>query len=476
MGGSSRNAPCPCGSGRKHKACCLAHQEATAIAARLADRVYERLQDWSLRAPGGELERARLEFDGGDDGELADHEIDLFCAWFHLDRKLPGGGTPIERYAAEARLTAPEREVAAALADAPLGLHRVLAVDSGRALELEDVLLGTRTRCRSPHVSKDVVRWDLVLCRVTREGSGHGLFGPARIFGPSDEDELRRELERHSGGGPLDREPATVESLFRRCGSDLLRFVTPSARAEASFFSVEGHPAVHAEAAWRIEDHIAVGNALEAVPDLFPLGPDGDGGEAFEWIADRRAIDALREELPLGAICIEATPVSFDEHGFSVPDGGVAVGTFELRPGELTFSALSEQRLDAALRLVYEHLGAAADLERRELTRLDPGRGEPPAEAPEPSGLSAVETSVVEARLFEHRYHGWLDEANPALGGATPRTAAREPGRRAEVESLVRRIENGAERSARGPVAPDLSWLRDELGLEAHPARARRAA
>lgn len=471
VGGSSRNAPCPCGSGRKHKACCLARQEAAATAARLADGVYDRLQAWTLSVLPGELERARLEF-SGDGGELAEHEIDLFCAWFHLDRELPGGETPIERYAAEARLTAPEREIAAALADAPLGLHRALAVDSGRTLELEDVLLETNARCRSPHVSKDVVRWDLVLCRVTREGPGHGLFGPARIFGPSDEDELRQELERRSGAGPLGCEPASLEALFRRCGSDLLRFVLPSARAEPSFFSVEGHAAVHAEAAWRIEDHIAVGDALEAVQDLLPLGPDEQGGEAFEWIADRRAIAALREELPLGAICLEATPVTFDEHGFSVPDGGVGVGTFELRPGELTFSTLSEQRLDAALALVGEHLGAAAELERRELTPLEPELGGAPAEPPAPSGLSAVETSVVEARLFEHRYHAWLDEANPALGGATPRAAASDPGRRAEVESLVRRIENGAERSARGPVVPDLSWLRDELDLAAQPSRA----
>lgn len=430
-----------------------------------------------MTALRGELERAHLEF-SGDGGELADHEIDLFCAWFHLDRKLPGGETPVERYAAEARLTGPEREVAAALADAPLGLHRALAVDGGRALELEDVLLGTQALCRSPHVSRDVVRWDLVLCRVTREGPGHGLFGPARIFGPSDEAELLQELERRRGSGPLDREPAAVEALFRRWGSDLLRFVVPSARAEPSFFSVEGHSAVHAEAAWRVEDRFIVGDALEAVPDLLALGPDGEGGESFEWIAERRAIEALREELPLGAICLEATPVTFDEHGFSVPDGGVGVGTFELRPGELTFSTLSEQRLDAALALVSEHLGAAADLERRELTPLEPRRGEPPAPAPapEPSRLSAVETAVVEARLFEHRYQGWLDKANPALGGATPRAAARAPGRRAQVESLIRQIENGAERSVRGPVAPDLSWLRDELDLPDHSPQVGRAA
>jgi len=33
-------------------------------------------------------------------------------------------------------------------------------------------------------------------------------------------------------------------------------------------------------------------------------------------------------------------------------------------------------------------------------------------------------------------------------------------GRTKEVENLVRRLENAAERSSRGRIAPDLSWIR----------------
>lgn len=309
-----------------------------------------------------------------------------------------------------------------------------------------------------------------------RPGRVRGRYFRENFAQPSEEDELRQELERHAGGDLLGCDPATREALFRHRGTDLLGFVPPSRLAAPSFFSVEGLPAVHAEASWRVEDHFAVGDALEALPDVLALGPNEEGGESFEWIAHRSELAALRPELPPGAICLEATPVTFDECGFSVPEGGVGVGTFELRRGELTFSTLSEQRLDAALRLVRKQLGAAADLQRRELTPLEPGRGGSPADAPEPSGLSAVETAAIEARVFEHRYRSWLHEPHPELAGATPRATARQPGRRAQVESLVRRIENAAERSARGRTAPDLSWIRDELGLAEHPLRASRAA
>jgi len=53
------------------------------------------------------------------------------------------------------------------------------------------------------------------------------------------------------------------------------------------------------------------------------------------------------------------------------------------------------------------------------------------------------------------------------LGGHTPRVAARS-GRRGELELLLRGIENRAERARRdGAPWPDVSWLRDELGLNA---------
>jgi len=60
---------------------------------------------------------------------------------------------------------------------------------------------------------------------------------------------------------------------------------------------------------------------------------------------------------------------------------------------------------------------------------------------------------------------GWLDEEVPALGGLTPRKAARSKKWRLALEVLVKEIEHAEERLP-DEERVDLSFLRTELGLE----------
>src|SRR6266498_5729933 len=172
----SRNAPCPCGSARKYKRCCLADEERAVREARFDDAVGRRLQDWSSKLLRAEITAALEEF-VGPERVMNDADIQIFATWFHNDRELAGGGTPAERYAARPELPADEREAASRIATARLGLYRVLAVEPGRALTLECLLDGTRIGVRSPHVSRDAIRWDILLGRVM-EGETASLWGP----------------------------------------------------------------------------------------------------------------------------------------------------------------------------------------------------------------------------------------------------------------------------------------------------------
>src|SRR5712691_9502957 len=167
MGGLSisRNAPCPCGSGRKFKRCCLADEEQAVREARFDDAVGGRIQDWSSQLLGDEITAALEEF-VGPERVMDDADIQIFATWFHNDRELAGGGTPAERYAARPDLPASERDAAARIAEARLGLYRVLAVTPGCSLALEELVGGLRIEVRSPHVSREAVRWDVLLARV----------------------------------------------------------------------------------------------------------------------------------------------------------------------------------------------------------------------------------------------------------------------------------------------------------------------
>jgi hypothetical protein len=168
--------------------------------------------------------------------------------------------------------------------------------------------------------------------------------------------------------------------------------------------------------------------------------------------------------LPPGALRFESSLTELP--------GRVCLATFELIDEELRCTVVSQARLDAAIELVKQRLGTLAELYERNVLPLEPDlssrrRDHAPRRREPPPGLTATEAHDLERRLLNDHYRRWLDEPLKLLGGHTPREAARN-GRRGELELLLRGIENRAERSRRdGAPWPDVSWLRDELGLNA---------
>jgi hypothetical protein len=84
----------------------------------------------------------------------------------------------------------------------------VLAVEPGRSVALEELVGGRRVEVRSPHVSREAIRWDVLLARVMA-GNRPSFWGPARFFEPCEEPELRAELARLAGS-PLDELCRTI--------------------------------------------------------------------------------------------------------------------------------------------------------------------------------------------------------------------------------------------------------------------------
>ena len=95
---------------------------------------------------------------GYTDRVLGDVDVQLIASWMLIDRRLPDGGTPVERYAQRDDLPPGERDVARRMAAARLGLLRVVRVLPGRWVELHDLAIGgggcarSATMCRGPRV------------------------------------------------------------------------------------------------------------------------------------------------------------------------------------------------------------------------------------------------------------------------------------------------------------------------------------
>lgn len=453
MGGLSisRNTPCPCGSGRKYKRCCLADEERAARGARFDDAVGRRIQDLSSSVFDDEITAALEEF-VGPDRVMDDVDIQIFATWFHNDRELAGGGTPAERYAAGTDVPAPEREAASRIAAARLGLYRVLAVAPGRSLALEELVDGRRVEVRSPHVSREAVRWDIILARVM-DGDPPSLWGPTRFFEPCEEPELRAELTRLAGSPADELDEQALALAFRRHALELMRFIPPSRSAEPSFFTLEGDPVVFASAVWEVRDRAA---AAERMRDLGGLLPD-DPVEV-DVTALRATLARQRPPLPPGALVLESSPVD-------APDT-IPIATLRLDSDELHAEAMSEQRLEQTLEIVAADFGELVELRSQDVMSVD--------EALAVRGASGVDSipprvDAGERRLIGHlateRMRRWLDEPHPRLDGHTPREAVAGADR-AEVVRLLRQIENGAERARRrGEPGVDVTRLRRELGV-----------
>ena len=435
----SRNAPCPCGSGRKYKHCCLADEERAGLVARFEDAIGRRIQDWSSDTFDDEITAALEEY-VGPERVMDDADIQIFATWFHNDRALTVGGTPAERYAARPDLPNAERDAAERIASARLGLYRVLAVEPGRSLILEELLGSRRIEVRSPHVSREAIRWDILLARLM-DGDRPSLWGPTRFFEPCEEPELREELARLSG------------SPHGEWALALMRYVPPSRRAEPSFYTLEGDPVVFATATWKAQDRAA---AAKRMRELAALGPD-DSLE-LDITAERAALVSQRPPLPPGALVLESSPVGAID---TIP-----IASLRLEGDELRAEAMSEQRLEQTLEIVDSDFGELVKLRDRDVTSVDEALDSRRSKRDEPQRerVEAAESQLV-GDFVDERMRRWLDEPHQSLAGRTPREAA-TGSRRAEVDRLLRQIENSAERARRrGEPSIDVAALRSELGL-----------
>ena len=144
------------------------------------------------------------------------------------------------------------------------------------------------------------------------------------------------------------------------------------------------------------------------------------------------------------------------------------LGTLVLGPERLILETTSEARAERGRSFVEDLLGdavrfraAASEDLAQALARIPPPEREAPSSVP-----PEVQHEVV-TQFYEQHYRSWLDEPVPALGGRTPRHAARLKTVRNQVIDLLKGLENRMERERQaGRPAYDVQWMWAELGLE----------
>ncbi len=224
----SRNAPCPCGSGRKYKRCCADALEHPARVAMSHDAVGERIRSWAFEHHHEAIDAALVQIVAGrDDLVLGDADLALIATWTLSDHELPEGDTLAERYARGPDLPAAERDIAHRIASARLGIFCVKGVQPGRWIELDDLLAGPTTRVLSHDVSRTVRRDDILVARVMDGPPSPSLWGPVANLTPATGRKLVDLLTAHAPALDVPDDPAAIRTLMWSTSREITTLLAP---------------------------------------------------------------------------------------------------------------------------------------------------------------------------------------------------------------------------------------------------------
>lgn len=465
-----RNAPCPCGSGRKYKHCCGRPSTAGFPAPALVlqdeqQQAQKALMSFAAQEHGIEGVTAIWEefvdtfgLETAQDADPIDAAFrgpdgPLFSAWYltiwtseDTPVELPLTWPSADTLAAEFLARGPRRTTPAVrrLVDAwrrsPFTFWEVTEVEPGVGARLRDYLLDREIMVYDRSLSGVVNRWDNLFAQVVGIDGVHIVAGSgSMVIPPRLTPEIRENLE----GIRSNVEAEEPESLLEYDLDLLMLYFDIQRELEQPFMpllrNTEGEELVittstYAVAADRRDEVI---EALLSIPDLQARGEDEPSPTSFDWVLE-------------------------------TPDGPMATtlrGHLHLEDAALQTSCNSRER-DAALRQMVEDV--LGDLIHHESTvaeamdwdTIQAQEDDSAARrAPPPPELKELERKVMGTMILR-----WAEDSVPALGGQAPRAAVRTAAGRREVADLINGWENSLDRAGNDYTA-EFNALRRSLGL-----------
>jgi|GEM_PF-607088 len=473
---TGRNNPCPCGSGKKYKHCCLKKDEAPRpddLAWRRLRRALDGLPKTMLRTAHEHfgpdaINEAWAEFNLRDSDKPFDREspyLQIFLPWYLHDwlpdaeeTAVPAGARAETAAAAHLRIAAKRldplaRHYIEACITAPFSFHEIIVCDPGRGFRLRDVLLGTEVDAIEHAGSLNARAGDLIYAKVVRSDGLTLVEGCTPVLlPPVDKTGIIAFREQLAAQGAVFN-----DGLLREYESELREIYLGSADRLLNprmpqMANTDGHP-------------------LEFRELVFDIDSPREAFDALKELAAGVPEDELLHE----AVFDTAGALVRGEITWRRADSDTILGTLRINDRRLTAEVNSVRRADTLRDLIEARLGAGGRYRASTVQSVESllSREPTPAEqtaarerASENAHLAAlpeVQTAIA-AHLREH-YRKWLDEKIPALGGRTPRAAVHEPAGREAVAALILQIERDGVRM-QPPLNPAIvRELREALGL-----------
>ena len=472
-----RNDPCPCGSGRKFKHCCLRVEDVEdnlRVRLRSAEGVLvPALFSYATQEFGREFfDQAWDEFflwnDVPDDVEISKEFGTTFDPFFVFEfvpdaaeHQLPDGW-PTEPLALhflhhEVEST-PElhREFIEQACKSPASFFVVETVFTGRALDLKDILTGRRFHVLEQSASRTLHAGDVLFTRVVTAGGGSIMIGACPwVIPPSWHIPIIDMRERLRPKRLLTRE-------------ELLGYNLEIRKAYHEIVDALLHPALPV-----LQN--TDGDPLELTTLTYELGVTvPEAVERLTPLATLRGDVHLADDVCDAAGALTTATLTWIKAGNRKHKDwdNTTLGTLRVDGSRLVVEVNSARRRRRIEKEIAKCLGPAATLVDTTITdladalerRREPRSAAPPhlvtqADSPRPPGLEAIE-----AELARKHWEAWLDTKVPALRNRTPRQAAKTASGRERLEALLADYLQKSV-SGRSAFAPDIVTLKRKLGL-----------
>lgn len=379
---TERNAPCPCGSGRKYKSCCLVSPKLTSIDAQ--NWMMQKVVYWIARPERQSRFTAYFEFFAEQLGDADPDEEDF--APLAIDAVVfEGGGYRQYLEMKRELLTEPDRELLEALVESQRALYEVTSIIPGESLTLRNLLSGETVTVVEHLGSLDVNVGEYRLGRVITVSEGPLWFGPG----------------------------VAVTLSKRQSALDLL------------------------------ESDYDVLDLLHWIALLFqpPVLHNFDGESIV--FSQARLNPSENVDLPaiLGRAFIETEQDHWSQVKTTSNEDTVSTASLRYEDGQLILETNSVERMDRLLETLRDLLGDFEIIERAERSAKSVMKNF--SKSPDDNDEEELPPEATEAfeSYMEELENRWLDKSIALLGGMTPRQALADPMGKEDLLRLLNEME-----------------------------------
>jgi hypothetical protein len=477
-----RNEPCPCGSGKKYKKCCLQRgPEPINYMKQKLNRFHERvvgdLLQHGAKVFGPEaLDEAAEEFFGWPEGEEAE-EIDLeyhetlFYPWFLFKWRIesaddkrsltgPRDLSIVHSYLQTQgkRLDPVEREYLESFRDAPFSFFQVTAVEPGKSVSLRDLLLDRDYRVLDKTASQSLQKGDVVFGSAFEAG-GIGLFGALGMitFKPSAKIKIlaTRKMMSQASKGLITADTLEEYDMELR---DLYLDLFMARTAMPALCNTDGDKLSFHTLKYTISSPRKVFDALKVLTNGFATEEELLADAQFDKNGDLRTVEISwmlpanarhggMENTVHGHLIIDGTKMTCEVNSAERAERLRAIIEKSLPGGEAVYRTTVIQSADSMMRNAPPY-SATDDSEHEEL-------------------MNHPEVRAHIEQMMRKHWEAWPDMELPALQGRTPRQAVRDKLGRQQVSALLEDAEKSCwEGDGAMGSLENIDNVRRALGLE----------